>query len=163
MIGLTLTGYYESANALNVRMFVTAPLVLVTYVIHGAIRRAIVVAQRQLKYRQALERRDLELKARRQKEAAEERGEEAPPPPVDTEKIDVTTLTQQTSKLVQTIVLLVFAGLLWMIWSRSYRPCRFLTGLRFGQLKTLSEMWTARQSTALFRSGICCNLSSFWL
>ena len=118
MIGLSLTGYYESANALNLRMFLTAPLVLVTYVVHGAIRRAIVVAQRQLKYRQALEIRKAELEARRRKEAAEERGEDIPPPPpVDTQKIDVTTLTQQTSKLVQTIVLLVFAGLIWMIWS----------------------------------------------
>ena len=118
MIGLALTGYYESANQLNIRMFLTGPLVLVTYVIHGAIRRAIVVAQRQLKYREALEKREAELEARRLKEAAEERGEEIPPPPpVDTEKIDVTTLTRQTSKLVQTIVLLVFAVLLWMIWS----------------------------------------------
>ena len=138
MIGLTLTGYYESANALNVRMFVTAPLVLVTYVIHGAIRRAIVVAQRQLKYRQALERRDLELKARLQKEAAEERGEEAPPPPpVDTEKIDVTTLTQQTSKLVQTIVLLVFAGLLWMIWSSLLPALSIFDGF---------EVWTIKDA-----------------
>jgi len=64
MIGLSMTGYSESANALNLRMFLTAPLVLVTYVIHGAIRRAIVVAQRQLKYRQALERREAELEAR---------------------------------------------------------------------------------------------------
>ena len=118
MIGLTLTGYYESANELNFRMFITAPVVLVTYVVHGAIRRAILVAQRQLKYRQALERRDAELKARRQKEAAEERGEEVPPPPpVDTDEIDVTNLTQQTSKLVKTIVLLLFAVLIWMIWS----------------------------------------------
>ena len=138
MIGLTLTGYYESANALNFRMFMTAPLVLVTYVIHGAIRRAIVVAQRQLKYRQALERRDLELAARRQKEAAEERGEEVPPPPpVDTEKIDVTTLTQQTSKLVQTIVLLVFAGLLWMIWSSLLPALSIFDGF---------EVWTIKDA-----------------
>ena len=138
MIGLTLTGYYESANALNVRMFITAPLVLVTYVVHGAVRRAIVVAQRQLKYRQALERRDLELKARRQKEAAEERGEEVPPPPpVDTEKIDVTTLTQQTSKLVQTIVLIAFAVLLWMIWSSLLPALTIFDGF---------EVWTIKDA-----------------
>ena len=138
MIGLTLTGYYESANALNVRMFITAPLVLVTYVVHGAIRRAIVVAQRQLKYRQALERRDAELEARRLKEAAEERGEEVPPPPpVDTEKIDVTTLTQQTSKLVQTIVLLVFAALLWMIWSSLLPALSIFDGF---------EVWTIKDA-----------------
>ena len=75
------------------------------------------MAQRQLKYRQALEKREAELKARREKEMAEERGEEMQPPPVDTEEIDVTTLTRQSSKLLQTVILLGFAVLLWMIWS----------------------------------------------
>ena len=91
---------------------------LLTYVAYGAILRAIVVAQRQLKYRQALERREAELKARREKEIAEERGEDVPPPPpVNTEDIDVMTLTRQSSKLLQTLVLLIFAVLFWMIWS----------------------------------------------
>jgi len=115
---IAAAGYYESADALLSRMFLTGMLVLLTYVIYGAIRRAIVVAQRQLKYRQTLQKREAELKARRDKEAAEERGEEMrPPPPVDTSAIDVTTLTRQSSKLLQTIILLAFAGLLWMIWS----------------------------------------------
>jgi len=117
-IGMTMAGYYESANQLLFRMLMTGALVLLTYVIYGAIRRAIVVAQRQLKYRQALEKREAELKARREKEIAEERGEDIPPlPPLDTEEIDVTTLTRQSSKLLQTIILLGFAALLWMIWS----------------------------------------------
>ena len=117
-IAIAAAGYYESADALLSRMFLTGMLVLLTYVIYGAIRRAIVVAQRQLKYRQTLQKREAELKARRDKEAAEERGEEMrPPPPVDTSAIDVTTLTRQSSKLLQTIILLAFAGLLWMIWS----------------------------------------------
>jgi len=114
---MTAAGYYESANQLLFRMLITGALVLLTYVTYGAIRRAIVVAQRQLKYRQALEKREAELKARREKEMAEERGEEMQPPPVDTEEIDVTTLTRQSSKLLQTVILLGFAVLLWMIWS----------------------------------------------
>ena len=117
-IGMTAAGYYESANQLLFRMLMTGVLVLLTYVAYGAIRRAIVVAQRQLKYRQALEKREAELKARREKEIAEERGEDIPPPPpIDTEEIDVTTLTRQSSKLLQTLILLGFAALLWMIWS----------------------------------------------
>jgi len=116
-IGMTAAGYYESANQLLFRMLMTGALVLLTYVAYGAILRAIVVAQRQLKYRQALERREAELKARREKEIAEERGEDVPPPPVNTEDIDVMTLTRQSSKLLQTLVLLIFAALFWMIWS----------------------------------------------
>ncbi|MEP3654492.1 MAG: mechanosensitive ion channel domain-containing protein [Litorimonas sp.] len=116
-IGLAAAGYYESANEILSRLFITGVLVLLTYVIYGSIRRAIVVAQRQLKYRQALEKREAELKARRDKEAAEERGEEMPlPPPINTKDIDVTTITRQTSKLLRTVILLGFAGLLWMIW-----------------------------------------------
>lgn len=117
-ISLAAAGYYESADQLLWRMFLSGGVILLAYVTYGAIRRAIVVAQRQIKYRQALEKRETELKARREKEAAEERGDEIPPPPpVDTKEIDVTTMTRQTSKLLQTAVFLGFAALLWLIWS----------------------------------------------
>ncbi len=135
-IGLAVSGYYESANELNMRMFLTGALVLLTYVVYGAIRRAIVVAQRQLKYRQALEKREAELKARREKEAAEERGEEMRPPPVDTTAIDVTNITRQTSKLLQTIILLAFAGLLWMIWSSLVPALSIFDGFEVWSYKT---------------------------
>ena len=135
-IGMTVAGYYESANQLLFRLLMTGALVLLTYVIYGAIRRAIVVAQRQLKYRQALEKRESELRARREKEIAEERGEELPPPPpVNTEEIDVITLTRQSSKLLQTLVLLVFAALLWMIWSPLLPALSIFDGF---------EVWTYR-------------------
>jgi potassium efflux system protein len=135
-IGLAVAGYYESANQLNMRMFLTGALVLLTYVIYGAIRRAIVVAQRQIKYRQALERRESELKARREKEAAEQRGEEMRPPPVDTAEIDVTTITRQTSKLLQTAILLAFAVLLWMIWSSLVPALSIFDGFEVWSYKT---------------------------
>ncbi|GGX68691.1 hypothetical protein GCM10011309_18170 [Litorimonas cladophorae] len=135
-IGLAFAGYYESANQLNIRMFLTGALVLLTYVIYGAIRRAIVVAQRQIKYRQALEKRESELKARREKEAAEQRGEEMPPPPVDTAEIDVTTITRQTSKLLQTAILLAFAVLLWMIWSSLVPALSIFDGFEVWSYKT---------------------------
>ena len=117
-MGMAAAGYYESADALLTRMYLTVILFMLTYVFYGAIRRVIVVTQRQLKYRQALEKREMDLKARLEKEKAEERGEEIPPPPpVDTTAIDVTTLTRQSSKLLRTLVILAFAVLLWTIWS----------------------------------------------
>ena len=135
-IGLAAAGYYESANALLRRLFLTGVLVLLTYVIYGSIRRAIVVAQRQLKYRQALEKREAELKARRDKEAAEERGEDiSPPPPINTKDIDVTTMTRQTSQLLQTIILLGFAGLLWMIWSSLVPALSIFDGFEVWKIK----------------------------
>lgn len=116
--GMAAAGYYESANELLLRILMTGALFLLTYVIYGSIRRAIVVAQRQLKYRQALEKREAELKARRDKAEAEERGEDMPPPPpINTKDIDVTTMTRQSSKLLRTAIFLGFAALLWLIWS----------------------------------------------
>ena len=130
-------GYFESAHELLTRMFLTGALILLTYVVYGAIRRAIVVAQRQLKYRQALEKRESELRARREKEAAQERGDDMPPPPpVDTKEIDVTTMTRQTSKLLQTIILLGFAALLWMIWSSLFPALSIFDGFEVWSYKT---------------------------
>jgi len=113
----------------------TGALVLLTYVSYGAIRRAILVAQRQLKYRQALEKREAELKARREKEAAAERGEDILPPPINTEEIDVTTMTRQTSKLLRTLIFLGFAGLLWMIWSSLVPALSIFDGFEIGTIK----------------------------
>lgn len=145
-IAIAAAGYYESANALLSRMFLTAMLVLLTYVIYGSIRRAIVVTQRQIRYRQALEKREMELKARREKEAAKERGDVAPPPPpVDTTAIDVTTLTRQSSKLLQTVILLGFAGLLWMIWSPLLPALSIFDGF---------EVWTYQSGLDVERNPI---------
>ena len=135
-ISLAVAGYFESANEILRRLFETGVLVLLTYVIFGSIRRAIVVAQRQLKYRQALEKREAELKARREKEAAEERGEDMPPPPpIDTKDIDVTTMTRQTSKLLRTLILLGFAGLLWMIWASLVPALSIFDGFKIGTIR----------------------------
>lgn len=116
-IGMAAAGYFESAHKILSRLLVTAVLSLIIYVIYGAVRRAIVVAQRQIKYTQALKKREMELIARREQQDAAERGEEMAPPPVNTDEIDVSTLTRQSSKLLKTITLLAFAGCLWMVWS----------------------------------------------
>ncbi|RKQ71799.1 potassium efflux system protein [Litorimonas taeanensis] len=115
--GVAAAGYYETADELLWRFFTSSVLLLMTYIVWGTIRRMIVVAQRQLKYRQALERRDAAIKARREKEAAEERGEEVAPPPLDTKEIDVSTLTRQSSQLLNTIIIIAFTVFMWMNWS----------------------------------------------
>ena len=115
---LALYGYYDSASQLLGRLFFSAWLFLLTYVVHGLIKRTILVAQRQLAFRQAIEKRDAAAKARAEKLEAEERGEEvAAPPPVDTSEIDIKAMSRQSSQLLNTLIALGFAALMWMIWS----------------------------------------------
>ncbi len=120
-IGAAITaaaGYYETADALLWRFFTSCILMLTIYIVWATIRRVITVTQRQIKYRQALEKRDAAIKARKEKAEAEERGEEATaPPPLDTDDIDVLSMTRQSSKLLNTIIVIVFVALLWMNWS----------------------------------------------
>lgn len=116
--GLALYGYYDTASELLGRLFFSSWLFLLTYVVHGLIKRTVLVAQRQLAFRRAIEKRDAAAKARMEKLEAEERGEEIlAPPPVDTSEIDIKAISRQSSQLLNTLVALGFAVLLWMIWS----------------------------------------------
>lgn len=114
---LAAAGYYETASELLGRLFISSLLLIGTYVVYGLTRRTIMVARRRLHLRQAVERRDKALKARQEKEAAEERGEVTSPPQVDYEEIDVESMSRQTAKLIYTIMALGFAFLMWLIWS----------------------------------------------
>ncbi|MDB2438497.1 mechanosensitive ion channel [Hellea sp.] len=116
--GLALYGYYDTARELLSRLFLSAWLFLLTYVVHGLIKRTILVAQRQIAFRQALEKRDVALKAKIEKLKAEESGEEPPAPtPVDTSEIDVKAMSRQSAQLLSTLILLGFAAAMWLIWS----------------------------------------------
>jgi len=114
---LAAAGYYETASELLGRLFISSLLLIGTYVVYGLIRRTIMVARRRLHLRQAIERRDKALKARQEKEAAEERGDTLSPPQVDYEEIDVESMSRQTAKLLYTVMALGFAFLMWIIWS----------------------------------------------
>lgn len=111
-------GWYDSADDILVRLFTTLYVLLFTYIFYGTLRRAITVSQRQIKYRQAVERRESQIRARQEQQAAEARGEEAAaPPPVDTDAIDVSAMSRQSAQLLKTFVLIGLAAMLWVIWS----------------------------------------------
>lgn len=112
---LAAAGYYDTARELLSRLFFSGGLSIGTYITYGLIRRTVVVAQRRLALRQAIERREMSVKARQEKEAAEERGD-APPAPVNYEEIDLETISRQSSQLLNTFVVLGFAALMWAFW-----------------------------------------------
>ena len=130
-------GYYASAYELLYRAFLTGGILLLAYVVSGVIKRAITVAQRLIKYRQAMERREAELKSRAEKIKAEQLGEDAPPPPpIDTEAIDVSSMTRQSLQLMNTIVGLGLVLLLWMNWSSLMPALTIFDGFELGTIDT---------------------------
>ncbi|GLQ21112.1 mechanosensitive ion channel domain-containing protein [Algimonas porphyrae] len=130
-------GWYESADDILLRLFLTIWVILSAYVIYGTVRRAITVSQRQIKYRQAVERREAQLKARLEQQAAEARGEEMPaPPPVDTDAIDVSAMSRQSAQLLKTLVAIGLVTLLWFIWSGLLPALTIFDGFQLGEIGT---------------------------
>ncbi len=155
-------GYYASAYELLYRAFLTGGTVLLAYVIYGIIKRAITVAQRQILYQQAMDRREAELKARAEKIKAEQLGEDVPPPPpVDAETIDVSSVTRQSLQLLNTLIVIGTIVLLWMNWSSLLPALTIFDGFELGTIKTgLTDedgreiirtitLWTVLQSSLI--------------
>ncbi len=130
-------GWYESGRDLLWRIFLTGLILHFTYVIYGSIRRAITVAQRQIKYRQAVERREQKLRQRAEAQAAEERGEQVPaPPPIDTDEIDVSAMSRQSAQLLRVIAALGVAVLIWLTWSGLLPALSIFDGLEISRIDT---------------------------
>jgi len=130
-------GWYESADDILLRIFMTLWLLLFTYVLFGTVRRAITVSQRQIKYRQAIERREKQIRSRKRQEEAEARGEDMPPPPpVDTAAIDVTAMSRQSSQLLRTLIAIGLATALWFIWSGLLPALSIFDGFQISAIET---------------------------
>ncbi len=113
---LAAIGYYDTARELLSRLFMTGGLIVATYVFYGLMRRSLLVAQRRLSLKQAVERRAQAVKLRQEQMEAEERGDPAPPPPVDYDEIDVEALSRQSVQLIDTFTVLGFAIVMWIFW-----------------------------------------------
>ncbi|HHL42877.1 MAG TPA: mechanosensitive ion channel [Hellea balneolensis] len=113
---IAMFGYLETARLLLSRFFLSFCILLAAYIMHGLLRRTVVIAPRRLALEQARARRDANVKARREKVAAEERGE-IPVPKIDTESIDLETINRQSSQLVNVMVFIVTIIFLWSLWS----------------------------------------------
>ncbi|MCF6220548.1 MAG: mechanosensitive ion channel [Robiginitomaculum sp.] len=113
---LAALGYFETARLLLSRFFLSFCVVLAAYIVHGLLKRTLVIAQRRLALEQARARRDRAVKERMEKAAAEERGE-IPVPKVDTDSIDLETINRQSKQLINVTVFVVTIGALWALWS----------------------------------------------
>ena len=114
---LAVLGYYETARVLLSRLLFSSGLLVSTYVLYGLIRRTVLVAQRRLALKQAIERRDRMVRERKAALEAEERGEVvSAAPTIDYDEIDVESISRQTSQLLNMLVTIGFAVLMWLFW-----------------------------------------------
>lgn len=126
-------GYYETTSELLYRLFISGWLLVGTYVAYGTTRRTVVVSKRRLALKQAVERRDKAVKARMEQKQAEDRGEETvPPPAVNFEEIDIETVSRQTEKLLNAFMVVLFAVLMWTIWSDLLPALSFFNNVEIG-------------------------------
>ena len=116
-------GFLSTADEVLQLVMNTAVVALLLYVVYGILRRSVNITHRRLTLKQALQRREAALEARRKEEAALAEGDAsdeaalpASPPPVDYEQIDLEQTSRQTRQLVGTITLIGFLAALWFIW-----------------------------------------------
>jgi len=126
-------GYYETTSELLYRLFVSGWLLVASYVVYGTTRRTVVVSKRRLALEQAVERREKAVKARQELKKAEDRGDETPPPPaVNYDDIDIETVSRQTEKLLNAFMVVLFAVLMWTIWSDLLPALSFFNNVELG-------------------------------
>ena len=122
---LAFEGYVYTAAQFGQRLIDTLWLVVVIILIHQLVVRWLLLTERSLAFRDALERHRLQRAAR---EASEEEGnaEEMEALQLEEPEIDFQALGDDTARLINA-VLLVVAGLgLWLIWAEVNPAFRFL-------------------------------------
>jgi potassium efflux system protein len=159
-------GYYETTSELLYRLFLSGALLIGTYVVYGTVTRTILVSKRRLALKQAIERRDKAVKARAEQKAAADRGENpAPITPINLEEIDIESVSRQTEKLLNAVMMVLFAVFMWMIWSGLLPALSFFDNIELGhymvetmdsetgQLTTVERaisLWNIMQALVIF-------------
>jgi len=113
---LAMGGYFATAVEINRRLLITAVLLLAAYVTYGVVKRTVEVSERRLALQAAQERRAAALKEREKREEAEERGE-VPVPNLDYERINLESISRQSTQLLNIIGVILFSALAWLLWS----------------------------------------------
>ncbi|MBL8259450.1 MAG: mechanosensitive ion channel [Candidatus Competibacteraceae bacterium] len=113
---LALSGYYYTALQLRGRLAMTIWLVVGMVLAVNLFIRWMNISQRRLALQRAFAKREAQLAARANKEAAPASGD-APPIVVDIPDLDLNTIGDQTRSLMNLLVLLGLGFGLWQIWA----------------------------------------------
>jgi potassium-dependent mechanosensitive channel len=115
LAALAVTGYYDSASELQMRLAMSIAMGLIAMVAYAMSMREVLVARRRLEVIRAQDRR------KRAREAAATRAEDvavgdAAPLVLDDAEVDVASISQQTRTLLRLLTLLILGLGLWLIW-----------------------------------------------
>ncbi len=122
---LAVEGYVYTAAQLGQRLVDTLWLVVAMILIHQLVVRWLLLTERSLAFRDALERRRLQRVAR---EAIEDESsaEEMESLQLEEPEIDFHALSGDTTKLINAVLMVVAAFGLWLIWSEVFPAFHFL-------------------------------------
>jgi len=111
---LAVSGYYDSAAALQQRLAMTVAIGVLGLLVYGVATRQLLVARRRLERMHAMERRE-KARAAAARETPEASGD-ATPQVLEAAEVDVASISQQTRTLLRMLTFVGLAVGLWMVW-----------------------------------------------
>ena len=138
LAGLAIVGYVYTAAQFGERLISTLWLIFGIILIHQLIERWVLLTERRLAFQAALERHRLQ---RAEREAAEDEGSagESDLSLLDEPEIDFGALSDDTTKLINTVLILVSAVGLWAIWADVLPAFRIFNEISLWQYSVVVE------------------------
>ena len=148
LLGLTLQGYYFSAMLMNIKLHLTCFAGFVCICIHSLAIRWLLIEERRLAFSRAKSKR-AELLAQRAKEKeanpnSQVSSTEMSIDPPEENLIDLQTVSEQSRKVLNLLIMFGLVVVLWGIWSDLFTSLSFLD-----QIKLWDSSVTVNGSTEL--------------
>lgn len=117
LLALTIQGYHYTAIVLKRLLFTSFTIGVLIMLLHSFARRWLMVAQRRLALKQARARRQAALESKAAKEAADAAGEGGVFEAEELEAVNLTTISEQTQRLLRILGSVSFFVAMFFIWS----------------------------------------------
>lgn len=114
LAGLSAAGYHYTADQLAWRLFVTLAIVVAAVVLHALLLRWLLITRRKLAMQQARERRAAMIESRQEVLTGE--GDSAKAIVVEEPMVDLSTIDEQTRKLINVLVGVLLVAGLYLAW-----------------------------------------------
>lgn len=139
---LAIEGYYYSALNLERMLFVSLFAGILAYLVYNLLVRWLLVAERRLALARAKAKRQAAIDARVSKEVADAAGE-GMPELSEFEEVNLTTINEQTRRMLRVGTGLLFATLLYLIWDQLTPALTWLNEIALWQFKSSTGVVSA--------------------